>query len=501
VPFRLALAVALLVAFTATPTAGGAARLPGKPVVSAWLTATGPGASIRAAGRTVALPRGERVRLEARRGGTRLRVALAERRWSGPAAGGIRIRGPVTVTRLLGTGPSIAELVAHRLTALEPALHGAWAPDGSAPSGRIRRTKDWKRGFYAGALWRAIEAAPATRPTLEPLAWRATRALWGGEGEDTHDVGFIFGEADGGALRVACDRPSRDCDRAAASLRQAAATLHRLAAATPAWAIPVQAQQGCRICRGDELKVYIDSAMNLTPLLAGTDQDRALADHHLAFLTREMVRSDGSTTQQLLLGAATGDITRKLGHDPLAPDSTWARGQAWAVRGYAEAAPRLGGAQDIAERTADWIARRTTGAPGWDWNAKLGRRNPLDTSAAAIAAAGLERLTQFRCTAATATTAPLADPDRCAAWGRASDLLLARAIDHVSRAPGTLGRFHGQRYLWDPARRIDYRGEYTMGTVYLLEALASRRGSRTEATTRSTAAGASGATSAAARSR
>jgi unsaturated chondroitin disaccharide hydrolase len=394
----------------------------------------------------------------------------------------MRVRGPVRVTQALGTGRSTAALIAHRLIALDTELHGTWVPDGSAPSGRIRRTRDWKRGFYAGALWRAIEAAPETRRVLEPLAWRATRALWRGEGEDTHDVGFIFGEASGGARRVACLRPSLACSSAASSLRAAARTLHQLAAATPAGVIPVQAKAGCRICTPDERKVFIDSVMNMTPLLAGTDDDRALAEHHLGFVARELVRPDGSTTQQLLLSASSGAVTRKLGHDPLAPDSTWARGQAWAVRGYAEAAQALGGPWiPVAERAADWAAERSA-SPGWDWARPAGRRNPLDTSAAAITAAGLERLLTLRCTPAAAASG-------CAAWAAAAHRLTRRAAAHVSARPGQLGRFDGQRYLWDPSRRIDYRGEYLMGTDYLLEALASSRGSSVSATTRSTASG------------
>jgi unsaturated chondroitin disaccharide hydrolase len=484
VPVRLVLPFLLLCLAAAAPAGASAAvRLPSAPVTSAWLRATGPGAQVVAAGRRVALARGGRVRVEAVRSGTRVTVALGARRWTGPARGGLRVSGPVRVSSALGTPRTTAALIAHRLLALEGKLHGGWAPDGSAPNGRVRRTRDWKRGFYAGALWRAIEAAPEARRALQPLAWRATRALWGGEGEDTHDVGFVFGEADGGALRVACAMiRTPDCTRAARSLRRAAATLHRLAAATPAGVIPVQARAGCRICTPDERKVFIDSAMNLAPLLDGTGADRALAAHHLDFLARELVRGDGSTIQQLLLSASSGAVTRKLGHDPLGPGSTWARGQAWAVHGFAEAAQALGGPWvALAERTADWTAARSA-SPGWDWSRPAGRRNPLDTSAAAIAAAGLDRLIALRC-------APAASAGHCAAWAAASERLVRRASAHVSARPGQLGRFAGQRYLWDPSRKIDYRGEYLMGTDYLLEALATRRGSSASATTRSTASG------------
>jgi unsaturated chondroitin disaccharide hydrolase len=482
VPRRLAVPLALAALAAAPgPAAHAAPRLPHGPVVSAFLRASTPRATLDAGGRTVPLPRGHTVRLEATTSAGRVRVALGEHRWSGPARTTLRLRGAVRVTHALGTGRGTAQLIAHRLLALSPELHGSWAPDGSAPSGRLRRTKDWKRGFYAGALWRAIEAAPETRRALEPLAWRATKALWGGEEEDTHDVGFVFGEADGGALRVGCGRPTEDCARAGASLQRAAATLHRLSRATPAGVIPVQAKAGCRICTPDERKVFIDSAMNLTPLLAGSPGDRALAARHLDFLARELVRPDGSTTQQLLLTTTTGAVTRKLGHDPLAPGSSWARGEAWAVRGFAEAAQALGDPwTEVATRTADWIAARPS-TPGWDWARPAGKRNPADRSAAAIAAAGVRRTIALAC--------PSVPAARCAAWRKAAARLTEQAVAAVSTRPGSLGRFSGQRYLWDPSRRIDYRGEYLMGTDYLLEALSSSRGSSSAATTASTASG------------
>jgi hypothetical protein len=111
---------------------------------------------VLAAGYALPVRSGHPVRLEVVRTRTRITVALDGRRRRGPARGGVRVRGPVRVSRVLGTGRSTAELIAHRLLALRTELHGDWAPDGSAPSGRIRRNKDWKRGFYAGSLWRAI---------------------------------------------------------------------------------------------------------------------------------------------------------------------------------------------------------------------------------------------------------------------------------------------------------------------------------------------------------
>jgi hypothetical protein len=141
---------------------------------------------------------------------------------------------------------------------------------------------------------------------------------------------------------------------------------------------------------------------------------------------------------------------------------------------------------DVAERLADWVAARGGRIPGWDWSVPRTARNPGDSSAAAIAAAGLGRVLALAC--APRSPAPAA-AERCATWRRTRAALLRTAVRDISRTPSSLGRFTGQRYLWDPSRRIDYRGEYLMGTDYLLEALASSRGSSVSATTRSTASG------------
>jgi hypothetical protein len=151
------------------------------------------------------------------------------------------------------------------------------------------------------------------------------------------------------------------------------------------------------------------------------------------------------------------------------------------VHGFAEAAAALGGPYvELAERAAGWAISRPV-APGWDWARRTGHANPLDTSTAAITAAGLARLMALRCTATPAR--------QCGEWLAALHDLLGEASAHVSARPGQLGRFSGQRYLWDPSRGVDYRGEYLMGTDYLLEALAIKRGSSASATTRSTASG------------
>jgi unsaturated chondroitin disaccharide hydrolase len=147
--------------------------------------------------------------------------------------------------------------------------------------------------------------------------------------------------------------------------------------------------------------LFIDSMMNvgITFFAARETGDRRLRDiamRHSLTTRRVLVRGDGSTAHEGLFDTDTGEFLQQTTHQGYRGDSCWSRGLAWALYGFTTAYeysrdPRF---LETAQSCADFYITHspTDGIPPWDFNAPVENRTLLDTSAAAICAAGLLRL-------------------------------------------------------------------------------------------------------------
>ena len=119
------------------------------------------------------------------------------------------------------------------------------------------------------------------------------------------------------------------------------------------------------------------------------------AIEHCLTTRRYLVRGDGSTAHEGLFDLETGEFLRQSTHQGWRDDSSWARGQTWALYGFGTAYRFSGDARflDTAERCADFYIARTPaqGVPPNDWE-EPSPRVPVESSAAAIAASGLIQL-------------------------------------------------------------------------------------------------------------
>ncbi len=239
----------------------------------------------------------------------------------------------------------------------------------------------WTGGFVAGQLWLASRldgydslAREAERVT-GALAPRATEAT-------THDLGFLFWpSAVLGRLATGEERYR------VLALRAAAALVER---ALPSGVIQVVGHLDDPALRG---RTIVDTWPNLLLLWwaerEGLEEAGAAARAHLGATLDTLLRPDGSTFHAARF-ADDGSTLERGTANGLSRDSTWARGQAWAVHGLVSAAratgdPRL---SDAADRAARWFLDHLPPSliPPWDFDDPAGER---DASAAAIVASAL----------------------------------------------------------------------------------------------------------------
>jgi len=105
---------------------------------------------------------------------------------------------------------------------------------------------------------------------------------------------------------------------------------------------------------------------------------------------------DGLTVHEGIFNPVRGEFRCLSTQQGYSPFTCWARGLGWAMYGYADTFVYTGDAffLDVAERCAGYYLDNTpdNGVPYWDYGASGIPDEPLDSSAAAIAAGALWKL-------------------------------------------------------------------------------------------------------------
>jgi unsaturated chondroitin disaccharide hydrolase len=388
------------------------------------------------------------------------------------------LRGRATVTALIvSAAGDAAALLFHRLAELHARVPPGLFPFGADTTDKVRYAFTWTSGFWAGSLWEAAALEPAGG-MFARWALEATIDHFPTKPPPTHDVGFMYGESWRAAWDALCrgrSHPAAVCPHLKSVAVAAANELRSLAATNPgSGTIPTTATSSY----GDTI---IDSMMNLAILtwagrVTGNPAYDRLASHHAHVIASLLVRRDGSTAQAVNFDRTTGTVLSIGTHQGLSDTSTWARGQAWAVYGFAQTAAALRDRSllAVAQRAATYVAAHlpADGVPLWDYNAPAG--SPIDVSAGVITAAGLLHL----------AGACREMPGACRRPGRWTALarrMLASSMQLASREPPV--GFLGPQLLNErrPSCWCNH-GELIFGLTYALEAV--ERGGASLAATR-----------------
>ncbi|MEA3345141.1 MAG: glycoside hydrolase family 88 protein [Chloroflexota bacterium] len=152
-----------------------------------------------------------------------------------------------------------------------------------------------------------------------------------------------------------------------------------------------------------EGSLFIDIMMNVGLIFYAAQQTQdedlwRIANQHCLTTRRTLVRGDGSTAHEGIFDTGTGEFLGQSTHQGWRGDSTWARGQAWALYGFGTAYSFTQDARFLktAEACADYYIRRTPqhGIPPNDWD-EPDPALSYESSAAAIAASGMWNLAKL----------------------------------------------------------------------------------------------------------
>lgn len=253
---------------------------------------------------------------------------------------------------------------------------------------------DWTTSFWTGLLWLAYEVTgdlkyrKVAEIHLKSFRSRVEKRI----GTDTHDLGFLYTLSCMAAFKLTGDEMAKETALMAAELLTG--RYYEKAGIIQAWGnLNDPAQQG---------RMIIDCLMNL-PLLywafemTGEKKYRNMAYSHAQQAAKHIVREDASCFHTFYMDIKTGQPREGKTCQGFSDESSWARGQAWAIYGFplSYKYTRDESFLDIAVKMANYFLNRLPedDVCYWDLIFTSGDQE-RDSSSAAIAACGMLELTK-----------------------------------------------------------------------------------------------------------
>lgn len=262
-------------------------------------------------------------------------------------------------------------------------------PDNDKPPGTYVNTAagGWTAGFFPDILWQLYRRRRDLQPGLHfedepiPEEWLSYAKGWtdplitNENLTSTHDLGFLAKPFES-ALQI--DEEDKWLPVLQNMSDNLASRFVPGAGVIRSW----DTNNGSYSSRGsheDSVLVIIDNMMNLALLArsastyTGNSSHLDIAISHADKTRENHVREDGSTYHVCDYSGMTGEVYLCRTAQGLADESTWARGQAWAVHGFTEFYSLTGDPSylETAMRTADFFITHLPedGLPFWDFDA------------------------------------------------------------------------------------------------------------------------------------
>lgn len=293
--------------------------------------------------------------------------------------------------------------------------------------------KDWCCGFPAGSYWSMFELTGDKY--WKQVATENTVKLNGVQfRKNTHDLGFMVFCSYGNAYRL-----TKNAEYKKAVIDASESLITRFNPAV-----------GC-IRSWDHGKwqfpVIIDNMMNLEMLFwaskeTGDPKYREVAIKHADTTLKNHFRGDMSSFHVVGYDPKTGKVIEKQTHQGLKDDSSWARGQAWGLYGYAMCYRETGDTKylDAAKKIASFILKNLPEdlVPYWDYNDPKIPNTYRDASAAAITASAFYMLSELTkdnsyCAKADQMVESLSSAKYLAAVGQNAGFLIQHCVGNMPK--------------------------------------------------------------------
>jgi rhamnogalacturonyl hydrolase YesR len=261
------------------------------------------------------------------------------------------------------------------------------------------RPQEWTSGFFPGSMWYLYELSGDEK--WKSLGTKYTEAIEEVKNlTNHHDVGFMIGCSFGNALRLTGDERYKDVIVQAA--KSLSTRFRPNAGIIQSWNVT----GGWQAERGWECPVIIDNMMNLELLFDATEFSGdstfyKIAVSHADKTMEHHFRPDNTTWHVIDYSLDDGSVRHKHTAQGFSHESTWARGQAWAIYGYVVCYRETGDPKYLeqAKKAFEVVANHTNmpedKVPYWDYDAPDIPHALRDASSAAIMASALYELATF----------------------------------------------------------------------------------------------------------
>ena len=255
-------------------------------------------------------------------------------------------------------------------------------------------SKDWTSGFFVGNLWQLYLLTGDVKYKERAFLWNAfiEKEKFNNK---THDMGFKIFCSFGKGLKVADNTNYKEI--IVKSAKTLCTRFNSKVGSIRSWDFNKDIW---------EFPVIIDNMMNLELLfeaskISGDDKFKKIAIQHANTTLKNHFRKDNSCYHLLVYDTITGTPKNKMTYQGFKDDSSWARGQGWAVYGFTMCYRYTKDKAYLnrAEATAQFFINNSNmpedGIPYWDFNAPSIPNAPRDVSAATLMASALLELYSF----------------------------------------------------------------------------------------------------------